>query len=270
MHFYQYHHDTYVLFLVHVQETGFVKPVSNIPYTMSPGYALIIHNKYFPNKEQPLRHGSEKDVEAIENFCNLAGLTINDTDRKTKDLTATQMEELCTEISKRDFSRYKGFVCFILSHGSENGIYGTDDVTISVQEIVSKFKYNSGLVGKPKLFFIQACRGNNKDSGVDSDSQPVGRITPLRLPSESDVLIAYSSVEGYESYRSPLAGSWFICTLMEQLKAHAHNMHLMDILTLVNQQIAGYETPSGEKQMSCQMSTLTKFVYFKIPPPFTP
>jgi hypothetical protein len=232
---------------------------------------LILHNRYFPKGELGEREGSEKDIEAIKDFCKLAGFHINDTDRETENLTALQMDSLCSEVSKRSFSRYDGFVCFILSHGCENGIYGVDDIAISIEEIVAKFKTCEGLFGKPKLFFIQACRGPNKDSGmtVQSDSYPVNRPIPLHLPSDSDILLAQSSVAGYESYRSREAGSWFIITLMDELFKHAHEMHLMDILTLVNRKIAGYSTGDGLKQMPCQMTTLTKFVYFKYPPPLS-
>lgn len=257
----------FLFLIVYRQETQ----GGNSPYyKITQGFALILHNRCFPKGTLSDREGSQWDVEAIKKFCKQASLHINDTDRETENLTATQMDRLCTEIAKRDFARYDGFVCFILSHGREDGIYGTDDLTISIQEIVSKFKDCEGLVGKPKLFFIQACRGTNKDSGmpfVDSDSYPVNRPIPLRLPRESDILIAHSTVDGFESYRHRESGSWFICTLMEKLNEHAHDMHLMDILTLVNNAIAEYLTPSGHKQMSCQLTTLTKFVHFNYPAP---
>lgn len=236
------------------------------------GFALILHNKSFPKRVDSEREGSEQDVIAIKKFCEEAGFQVNQTSRNTENLTATEMDELCTEISKRSFSRYDGFACFILSHGCENGIYGTDDNIISLQEIVTKFKECEGLAGKPKLFFIQACQGTNQDSGINigADSHPVRLpITQLKLPSESDVLLAHSTIAGYEAYRHREAGSWFICTLMEKLEEHAHEMHLMDILTLVNNAIAGYSTPTNLKQMSCQMTTLTKFVHFNYPAPLS-
>ena len=230
---------------------------------------MILHNKYFPKGTLGDREGSENDVEAIKEFCKHARLRVNDTDRKTEDLTATQMEDLCNEMSKRAFDRYDAFVCFILSHGTEDGIYGIDDNTLSLQEIVDKFKDCESLAGKPKLFFIQACRGSHKDGGIEvqSDSHPVNRPPRFRLPCSSDILIAQSSVDGFVSYRDRKAGSWFMGTLMDKLEKHAHNMHLMDILTLVNHAVAGKATPDQKKQMPCQMSTLTKFVYFDYPHP---
>ncbi len=49
------------------------------------------------------------------------------------------------------------------SHGSKGVIYGTDGEEINIEnEIVQMFDANNcnGLVGKPKLFFIQACQGS--------------------------------------------------------------------------------------------------------------
>ncbi|XP_046839958.1 caspase-3-like [Xenia sp. Carnegie-2017] len=244
--------------------------IPSMKHKITQGFALILHNQYFLNDKTPDRVGSEKDVEEIKKFCKTAGLDINDTDRETENLKASEMENLCSEISKRDFSRYDGFVCFILSHGDENGIYGVDDEIISIQKIVSMFRDCTGLAGKPKLFFVQACRGKNKDMGIsiDADSRPVNLPKiPLVLPTKSDVLIAHSTMEGYESYRNRLHGSWFIITLMEELQSHAHHMHIMDILTIVNNAISGYKTPEDHKQMPCQLTTLTKFVYFKYPAP---
>ena len=242
-------------------------------YKIKKGFALIIHNEYFPKRECREREGSEQDVEAIRKFCDEAGFDVNQTSMKTKNLKACEMYDLCSEMALRNFSRYDAFVCFILSHGSEGGIYGVDDKTITVDDIVTNFKTCETLAGKPKLFFIQACQGRNQDSGinVDADSHPVGQpVAPLRLPSGSDVLLAHSTVAGYEAYRNRQAGSWFIRTLMEKLEENAHKMHLMDILTLVNNTIAGLSTSDNLKQMPCQTTTLTKFVYFNYPAPLNP
>ena len=50
------------------------------------------------------------------------------------------------------------FVCTILTHGEEGVVYGTDD-KVEVKVLLEPFKGNNcrGLVGKPKIFFIQVC-----------------------------------------------------------------------------------------------------------------
>ena len=139
------------------------------------------------------------------------------------------------------------------------GRRGTKDDKISLEEILLYFKKSDELLGKPKLFFIQACRG--KEAQIEDDSSDhIRRLCP---PESSDILIAHSTIEGEVSYRDILNGSWFIQTLMKQFKEHAQSSHVMDIMTVVNEDIAGSEL-QGKRQMPIQVSTLTKFVYFKM------
>ena len=94
----------------------------------------------------------------------------------------------------------------------------------------------------------------------DDGTEQQKRLCP---PDSSDTLIAYSTIKGKKSFRDIHNGSWFIQTLMKQMKAHAETSHLMDIMTAVNYDIAGSDL-EGYRQMPTQLSTLTKFVYFKM------
>lgn len=54
------------------------------------------------------------------------------------------------------------FILFVLSHGCQGNIYGTDVEKVSIEEdITSCFSHENcpTLAGKPKIFFIQACQG---------------------------------------------------------------------------------------------------------------
>ena len=144
---------------------------------------------------------------------------------------------------------------------NRNGISGVDNETISVEEIVSYFKECNGQLGKPKLFFIQACRN---DSDIDDDSTGIDYKKSLCPPDSSDILVAYSTIEGESSFRDCHKGTWFIQTLIKQITTYAQYAHLMDIMIVVNKDMAESELPKGERQMPQQVSTLTKFVYFKM------
>lgn len=56
------------------------------------------------------------------------------------------------------------FIC-LLSHGEEEYIFGTDGKRIPLNEIFMLFDNNNckGLLGKPKVFIIQACRGGESN-----------------------------------------------------------------------------------------------------------
>ena len=141
-----------------------------------------------------------------------------------------------------------------------SGICGAHEEIISVDEIVGYFKKSNDLRGKPKLFFIQACRVNV----TEDDSTQIVHERPLRLPPESsDILVAHSTIEGKAAYRDIYEGSWFIQTLIKRFNAHANRRHLMDIMIAVNKDVANIEQESC-RQMSQQVSTITKFVYFNM------
>ena len=86
-----------------------------------------------------------------------------------KDLSADQMLEELRRKADLDHNEYDMFACFILSHGGSGGkIYGIDKDFITEQQIRDIFHGTKclSLRDKPKLFFIQACRGERMDDGT--------------------------------------------------------------------------------------------------------
>ena len=60
----------------------------------------------------------------------------------------------------------------VLTHGINGRLYSTDGELIAVEEVT---KYYDGLncpslIGKPKVFILQACRGGRFDYGVEMES----------------------------------------------------------------------------------------------------
>lgn len=86
----------------------------------------------------------------------------------------------------------------------------------------------------------------------------------------ADILVMYSTVEGFYSWRDPKNGGYFIQSLVKQLRNHYKTKDLLSILTLVNRDVAidftSYEPKnpefSGAKQMCSIVSMLTRLVYF--------
>ena len=230
-------------------------------YIARSGYVLVINNYIFPQRADVERTGSNDDVRNLTNLFDDFGFR----SRVQNNQTGSEMLSLLKETAEKDFSKYDCFVCVILSHGSKDGIYGTDEEVINIEAITSLFRRNEcpSLEGKPKIFLIQACRGNQRDRvPVESDSDPMV-FSNRSLPADADFLICFASAPGHQSYRQASLGSWFINSVFEVFKEHAEREHIMDMMLRVNNQVAGYFSRDGLKQMPCQVCMLTKKVFFQ-------
>ena len=113
-----------------------------------------------------------------------------------------------------------------MTHGEKEGKIFSSSGEFIVNELWENFTGDSckTLAGKPKLFFIQACRGSMTDPGAVFKPKPRVRRhllsdtvdskrqdqVPYVIPVMADLLIFYSTSEGFYSFRNPLDGSWFI------------------------------------------------------------
>ena len=189
---------------------------------------------------------------------------------------------------------HDALICIIMTHGDAKGLKGVDDWrenSIEVERVTSIFCGDRcpQLITKPKLFFIQACRGNKTDEGfvlprgytdpliADADEKEMA----IKLPSEADILVAYSTTKYHVSYRRitdderamvehrHAMGSWFISCMVQVFKSFSSTEDLMTMMAKVNramtQLYTGGDPASGNKQISCQLSMLTKKLYFAKP-----
>ena len=79
------------------------------------------------------------------------------------------MKKFFQDMQQSDLRDYDLFVAVILSHGNLQGICGTDyskatpENVLKVEDDVSNVMGGcSSLEGKPKIFFLQVCRGQNR------------------------------------------------------------------------------------------------------------
>eukprot|EP00064_Thunnus_orientalis_P021192 superscaffoldBa00006283_g21348 len=218
------------------------------------GTCVIINNKNFISRDLSTRDGTDVDAESARKTFSRLGYNV----RVARNQTAQQMKSMMFNVSQEDHSRSASFVCVLLSHGEEGMIYGTD-VPVRYEELTKHFKgYRcKSLVGKPKLFFIQACRGSSQDDGVQVDC--IEEQRSARIPVEADFLYAYSTAPGYLSLRNTSTGSWFIQALCDMLQRHSGKLELMHIMTRVNRQVALFHK---QNQIPCIVSMLTEDFYF--------
>lgn len=88
----------------------------------------------------------------------------------------------------------------VLTHGKKDFLFAKDN-PYKPEDLWLPFTADKcpTLAGKPKLFFIQACQGDNLDSGVilTSRTETDGRAAySYKIPSQADFLFAYSTIPG--------------------------------------------------------------------------
>ncbi|KAM4706750.1 caspase-3-like isoform 2-T2 [Discoglossus pictus] len=220
---------------------------------------LVINMENFDRSlYQSRRDGTDKDMKSLKHTFKHLGFEV----RTEKDVTYMEIKTILETVSAEDHSKRSCFVCVVLSHGDENGLFARD-CKFTLQWLVEFFSEENckSLAGKPKLFFIQACRGNDYDEGVETDSGSHGNTT-MNIPLYKDCLYSYSTPPGYFAWRNNVYGSWFIQSLCKMLKEHGKKLELIQILTRVNNRVAfEYETCHGRKEMPYFVSMLTKEFY---------
>ncbi|NXI37301.1 CASP9 protein, partial [Galbula dea] len=253
------------------------------------GHCLILNNVNFSRDSNlSTREGSDMDCEKLEKCFKALCFSV----LTQRDLKAQEMVSELQKLAQQDHSTLDCCIVVILSHGCQTShiqfpgaIYGTDGKLIPVEKIVNCFNGSNclSLRGKPKLFFIQACGGDQRDRGfvVDcssaTDEAPGGSLeadaTPFQapqgnvdeldamacLPTPSDILVSYSTFPGYVSWREA-KGSWYVETLVSVLEQCAPAEDLLSILVKVSNAVSAR---GRYKQIPGCFNFLRKKFFFK-------
>ncbi|XP_029034576.2 caspase-1-like isoform X2 [Osmia bicornis bicornis] len=229
------------------------------------GVALIFNHVYF--RKMQVRTGSEKDKDSISEALKQLQFDV----RCYDDLSSEDVLQVLKEVAAEDHTDADCLVVVVLSHGSSGYIH-TFDTMYKVESLWTRFiaERCPTLAGKPKLFFIQACRGNKGDNPTNIDVTDGTSATPYTIPSHADIMIAYSTNDGFFSFRNVENGSWFIQALSEELTQNWRTRDLMRIMTSVTRRVAidyisnvyDDETKDKKKQVPSVVTMLTRLVYF--------
>ncbi|KAK4875468.1 hypothetical protein RN001_011890 [Aquatica leii] len=210
------------------------------------GYLLLINNIKFFNESE--RVGAEIDEENLADLFNGLGFKI----KKYRNLTKSRLQEKVTKFrTNRTLGIYDIVTVIVMSHGTgtDNGdntqVVCSDGELLDTTWIINQFDSNvcSQLMGKPKIFIFQCCRGNNINS-VQHDSVP---ITP-RV--QSDMLIAYSTIPGFLSHRDPKTGTWYIQAICKVFMEHAHAEDVESLLKIVDNKLSSLVAGSSRQTSS--------------------
>ncbi|XP_029434788.1 caspase-9 [Rhinatrema bivittatum] len=167
------------------------------------GLCLIINNvDFLEHCNLSRREGSDVDCEKLQRRFRSFRFQV----QVRRNLKGKEIHGELQRLAGTDHSHLDCCLVVILSHGCEarhiqfpGGVYGTDGASIPVEKIVKYFDGSQcpSLRGKPKLFIIQACGGDQKDKGfelhLDAEApagrhlgDPVRSDRPLGDPVRSD------------------------------------------------------------------------------------
>ena len=235
------------------------------------GICVIINNHQFyhptdPDKAHLNRGGAEVDQKNLK-------LTFEYLRYKVEiyeNLTHDRMTDLMMSMAQRNHANYDSFICCILTHGEQDKVHGADSIPVSLLDMTGVMKMCKTLVNKPKMFFIQACRGDLEDKGHKLDEEEVtqrdsgGKQPPSAhtIPQEADFFFGYATPLGNAAYRSRRHGSWYISELCKVLTRHAYTSNLSNMMRKVNDNICQAFTKEGYKQTAEFVDRLRKGVHF--------
>jgi hypothetical protein len=256
------------------------------------GIALVINiQKFdptpFAQKQLEERVWSKKDVESLRKTFEYLEFEFI----LCENLKASEIITTIKGIS--NIHKYRTdvdcFVCVVMSHGGQDKIMANDNIEVSFEEIMAPIKSCKSLIGKPKLFFFQSCRGNDEmetiailstsktssqslklDSLKITDADPVANTNNISfLEYESDLFIFYSTLPNHSSFSflDLNKGTYFIqsvCEVFNQAYMNLpYNLSLSQMITKINEKVKEEGLKLGERmQLADSRITLTKELYF--------
>ena len=180
------------------------------------GICVIINNVNFLDNTK--REGAEVDERELKNLFEELFFTVS----VRNDLKWDEMRKVAAEFAAKDHRQSDGFVFIVMSHGGERDvIYGVGGRGITTEDLMSEFKAANcpTLQSKPKMFFIQTCRGSMEESSSVNPSSsnrckdaftPDSTLPKSVCPQEADFLLAFSAAPGYVAWRNRKHGSQFV------------------------------------------------------------
>ncbi|KAJ8260595.1 hypothetical protein COCON_G00163180 [Conger conger] len=228
--------------------------------------ALVVSVEAFqPGVDLGKRNGAKRDTKRLHRVLTRLGFRVE----FHTDPDAEEIYRLFQEASEDPTGEC--FVGVLSSHGEEGVVFGADGNTVRLARIFSWFG-GPAMVRKTKLFFIQACRGSELDSGVliEPDSAPALEEEADNLPHylsiPIDTAVMFATPPGYGAFLQ-LTGSVFLQTLCDLLEEEGgQNLEVTQLMTRINFRVAyqfqaqGREL-AGKKEMPCFVTRLTHLAF---------
>ncbi|XP_014293903.1 caspase-14 [Halyomorpha halys] len=218
------------------------------------GHVLIINIMNYLYNPYLLRDGSERDVASLEKLWNKLGYRVT----THQDLTCEEFKKVIDDfINMTKSDRLDSVFVFVMTHGIRNGsnhreveLQMSDSGLINSDWILDRFTsvHSKHLADIPKVIFIQACRGDDRDLGtwIENDSGHENFVynedidsgkKPSPKPRYSNLLVVFSTLPGFVAKRNPVTGAPFIQELCRIIKTKSEKSHLLDMIHEVNRNL---------------------------------
>ncbi|XP_052098330.1 caspase-7-like isoform X3 [Mytilus californianus] len=222
------------------------------------GYAIFIINcKFDAQSERPF---ADLDCKNMKKLFEQLGFEIKMLENNSSEELLQNLKVIRNSIG-RD---HDCMTCIISSHGCEiptrnnerQHVIFTKDSTVLTEDILHNFGDDEckNLVGKPKMFFIQACRcvgGVSKTSDIDkgfdiqdksakcnavSSTENMNEESVFQIPCDEDFLVMFTCSSGRLGISDPSKGGWLMYCLFhvfEKLLDTNYEQDFLQILTRV-------------------------------------
>lgn len=202
------------------------------------GLALIINNEHFVDHEQ--WSGIDRDEDNVVEIFRFLGYRV----RVHRECTAKEIKGTFDNINALADDKDDSFICYILSHGIENVVYGSDSNEVyvkSIQEgdsLEERLYKCEKLSKKLKLLFVDTCHHSRVENRPIIKPKPCLVIdnSGEELSPRADFIIDCSS-----SWRDTCSGAFYVHTLCKTCDQGTCELKcceaLGDILTKVAEEL---------------------------------
>ena len=244
---------------------GIKKPTLSGEYKMhrgTHGDAVIINNFKFKDSRMNL-YGYKQDERLLVDTFRYIGYRVH----VYANCNSHIIEGIMRMFRDANHAEKDSFICCILSHGNEETIADSNGEEVNFLDLRDKMKGDEckTLANKPKIFFVQACRGNMPDTPVKVT--PAGILnhnTDNEIPAKADFFIGYAVTFHQAAFVSG-GGSLYVNELCKSLVQYANYASLNEIMTFTNQQVGKHCINFDKKQVKQApvfSSTARKDIFF--------
>jgi len=209
------------------------------------GYQVLIVTNDYTSGSRPLPGTKQDGIHMEEAFVHHNIKTYRETNVSRKRFLALLDEAIKHLKSKSNPSNLR-FIAFVFSgHGGKGDrLVMQDGEAVDLKnEVILRYTSECHIAFIPKLFFVDACRGNEKLDNIFSKSPEnagIGGSIHEIASSEGGYLLAYATVSNSKSYMSEDGkGSTWMQRIANEIHRSGSEDSIQYILTKVNQDLFG-------------------------------